>query len=215
MKGRGRQFDWHPVCFFADRRCVLRVPVGKGQGQKKDGAMRGYFGVGVEGISKPLNAGNLFRSAHAFGASFVFTIAADRRVALHRADTSRTDENLPWYAFSDPADLSLPRDCELVGVELLDAAIPLPSFRHPLKAAYVFGPERGSLSPALAARCRHLIRIPTAFCINLSTAGAIVLYDRLLNLGRFAERPLSSRGTAEPKARHIHGGPISRKAGKS
>jgi len=38
---------------------------------------RGYFGIGVEGISKPMNAGNLFRTAHAFGASFVFTIGAD------------------------------------------------------------------------------------------------------------------------------------------
>ncbi|SVA88482.1 uncharacterized protein METZ01_LOCUS141336, partial [marine metagenome] len=24
--------------------------------------MRGYFGIGVEGLSKPMNAGNLFRS---------------------------------------------------------------------------------------------------------------------------------------------------------
>ena len=38
---------------------------------------RGYFAIGVEGISKPVNLGNLPRSAHAFGASFVFTIAAD------------------------------------------------------------------------------------------------------------------------------------------
>ncbi|MEX2009990.1 MAG: TrmH family RNA methyltransferase, partial [Dongiaceae bacterium] len=29
--------------------------------------MRGYFGIGVEGISKPMNLGNLMRSAHAFG----------------------------------------------------------------------------------------------------------------------------------------------------
>ena len=31
--------------------------------------MRGYFGIGVEGISKPMNLGSLFRTAHAFGAS--------------------------------------------------------------------------------------------------------------------------------------------------
>ena len=37
--------------------------------------MRGYFAMGVEGISKPLNLGNLIRSAHAFGASFFFTVA--------------------------------------------------------------------------------------------------------------------------------------------
>jgi hypothetical protein len=42
------------------------------------GTARGYFAIGVEGISKAVNLGNLLRSAHAFGASFVFTIGADR-----------------------------------------------------------------------------------------------------------------------------------------
>lgn len=167
--------------------------------------MRGYFGIGVEGISKSMNAGNLFRSAHAFGASFVFTIAADPGVMRNRGDTSRTPENLPWYGWKDAGALTLPEGCELVGVELLDAAVPLPSFRHPLRAAYVFGPERGSLSPELTGRCGHLIRIPTSFCINLATAGAIVMYDRLINLGRFAERPLSARGRPAPLPEHVHG----------
>jgi hypothetical protein len=39
----------------------------------------------------------------------------------------------------------------LIGVELIDEAILLPSFRHPLNAAYVFGPERSALSPAMVA----------------------------------------------------------------
>ena len=30
--------------------------------------MKGYFGIGVEGISKAVNVGTLFRTAHAFGA---------------------------------------------------------------------------------------------------------------------------------------------------
>ena len=37
--------------------------------------MRGYFGVGVDGISKPMNLGNLVRIANAFDASFFFSIA--------------------------------------------------------------------------------------------------------------------------------------------
>ena len=36
--------------------------------------VRGYFGIGVEGVSKSANAGALLRTAHAFGASFCFTI---------------------------------------------------------------------------------------------------------------------------------------------
>jgi tRNA G18 (ribose-2'-O)-methylase SpoU len=176
--------------------------------------MRGYFAIGVEGISKAMNAGNLFRSAHAFGAQFVFTVAADPRVQQSRADTSRTPEHLPWYDYAGPGDLVLPSGCQLVGVELLDEAIELPSFRHPQRAAYVFGPERGALSAALSKRCDHLIRIPTGFCINLATAGAIVMYDRLLTHGRFAERPLSQQSEPIPAPDHVHGGPRRRRMKK-
>ena len=170
-------------------------------------SMRGYFAIGVEGISKPENAGNLFRSAHAFGASFVFSIAADQRVQRSHADTSRTAENLPWYVYPTVADFALPSGCQLVGIELLDEAVELPSFRHPHRAAYVLGPERGQLSLELVARCDHLVKIPTGFCITLSTAGAVVMYDRLLTLGRFAERPLTQQTQAQPPAPHVHGGP--------
>lgn len=155
---------------------------------------RGYFAIGAEGISKAMNLGNLVRSANAFGASFVFLV--DCRCARRDAasDTSRAEVALPVYDMAGPAALQLPRGCRLVGVELVDDAIDLPSFRHPLQAAYVFGPERGSLSPAMLARCDHVVRIPTRFCINLAVAGAVVMYDRMVCLGRFAERPVRSGG---------------------
>ena len=118
--------------------------------------MRGYFGIGVEGISKPMNLGNLLRSAHAFGASFFFTIdPAFNARETKRSDTSDAAKHLPLYCYDDVSALSLPRGCRLVGVELLDEAEALPSFRHPSAAAYVLGPERGSLSPALTQRCDH------------------------------------------------------------
>ncbi|TAL04914.1 MAG: TrmH family RNA methyltransferase [Rhodospirillaceae bacterium] len=157
--------------------------------------MRGYFGIGVEGINKPFNVGNLFRTAHAFDASFVFTVAATyRRGEVGQSDTSDALANLPFYAFPSVADLLLPKGCALVGVELLDGAVELPSFTHPRCAAYVLGPERSSLSPALVARCDHLLRIPTRFCLNVGIAGALVMYDRLLTAGRFAPRPVMPGG---------------------
>ena len=39
------------------------------------------------------------------------------------------------------------------------------------------------------------MRIPTRFALNLAVAGALVLYDRLLQHGRFAERPVGSMAT--------------------
>ena len=152
---------------------------------------RGYFGIGAERISKPLNLGNLIRSAHAFGASFVFTIGAHPDAFDFTSDTSKSLTRLPYYHWQNVDDLSLPEDCRLVGVELMGESEDLPSFRHPLKAAYVLGPERGALSPRLVALCDHLVRIPTAFCINVAMAGAIVMYDRVRTLGRFAPRLLS------------------------
>jgi tRNA G18 (ribose-2'-O)-methylase SpoU len=157
---------------------------------------RGYFAIGAERISKALNLGNLMRSAHGFGASFTFTIGANYQALEARADTSKGRQHLPHYNWARVEELALPEGCRLVGVELLDEAIDLPSFRHPLRAAYVLGPEQGALSPELLARCTHVVRIPSSFCINLAMAGAIVMYDRVRCLGRFPPRPLSEGGPA-------------------
>jgi len=174
--------------------------------------MRGYFGIGVERISKVMNVGNLFRSAHAFGASFVFTVSANYvRSEGSKSDTSDSLAHLPFYSFPDLDSLVLPRGCSLVGVELTDDAIDLPSFHHPLQAAYVLGPERGSLSEDLTARCDHVIKIPTAFCVNVGIAGAIVMYDRVTSLGRFQRRPPRPGGPVEPLPEHRFGGPTLRR----
>ena len=36
--------------------------------------MKGYFGIGVENVSKAMNAGAVMRTAHAFGANFSFFV---------------------------------------------------------------------------------------------------------------------------------------------
>ena len=60
----------------------------------------------------------------------------------------------------------------------------------------MLGPEQGELSPELIARCDHVVRIPSSFCVNLAMAGAIVMYDRVRCLGRFAARPVGEGGPA-------------------
>ena len=170
--------------------------------------MRGYFGIGVEGLSKAHNAGALARTAHAFGASFFFAVAPSLDLrAMTATDTSEAASHLPVYRYRDAVSLTLPAGCRLIGVELLDEADVLPSFRHPLRAAYLFGPERGSLSAELASRCDHLVKIPTRFCVNVGVAGAIVMYDRMISLGRFAERPVRGGGPTEAPPQHVHGVP--------
>jgi tRNA G18 (ribose-2'-O)-methylase SpoU len=150
--------------------------------------MRGYFAIGAERISKPMNMGALLRSAHAFGAKFFFTIAAHPRAFEAKSDTSRAAHHLPVYQWASADEMTLPLQCKLVGVEFIEGATDLPAFRHPLHAAYVLGPELGVLSDGLLARCDHVIKIPTAFCINVAMAGAIVMYDRMRCLGAFPGR---------------------------
>ena len=78
--------------------------------------MRGYFGVGVERISKPMNMGAVMRTAHAFGASFFFTIDAHHHARETKlADTSKSAGHVPYYPFDGIEDLRLPVGCALVG----------------------------------------------------------------------------------------------------
>ncbi|MBU2531867.1 MAG: RNA methyltransferase [Alphaproteobacteria bacterium] len=171
---------------------------------------RGYFAIGIERSSKALNLGNLMRSAHGFGASFTFTIGAEYKALEARADTSKGQDHLPHYNWGGLDEMRLPARCSLVGIELVSGAIDLPSFRHPTRAAYVLGPERGSLSAPLLERCDYVIKIPTRFCINVAIAGAVVMYDRITQMGRFAERPVRTGGPSEKLAPHRHGGRFQR-----
>jgi tRNA G18 (ribose-2'-O)-methylase SpoU len=171
--------------------------------------MRGYFGVGVDGISKPMNLGNLMRIAHAFDASFFFSIAPRLKLSDAQSDTSRAQGALPFYNFARLEDLRLPIGCRLVGVEITDDAVELPRFRHPMRAAYVLGAERFSLSPKLLRACDFVVKIPTRFSINVGMAGAIVLYDRLMSLGSYGARPVKAGGEgAEVPPPHIWGAPL-------
>lgn len=103
---------------------------------------RGHFGIGAEGVSKSANVGALLRTGHAFGASFCFTTGSgwDSRAA-RTADTADTPLHVPLWRYPTLGEMSSPRGCTLVGLELLDDAVDLPSFRHPLYVAYVLGPK--------------------------------------------------------------------------
>lgn len=174
--------------------------------------------------------GNLIRTAHGFDAAFVFSLASQmsdgpvpdaspkslpKSLTECRTDTSRTVGSVPYYEYDNLDQMILPKGCALVGVELSDEAVDIPSFRHPLNAAYILGSERLSVSDAVLARCDHVIKIPTKFSLNVATAGAIVMYDRLLCYGRFSERPVSASGEATPLPEHVQGGQLIRNRKKS
>lgn len=65
-----------------------------------------------------------------------------------------------------------------VAVELVRGAENLIWFEHPDNAVYVFGPEDGSLGPAVLARCHRVVSLPMMHCANLASAIYVTLYDR-------------------------------------
>lgn len=140
----------------------------------------GFFAVGIAAGKTPANAGSLMRSAHAFGASYVFTAGA--RYPVDRTDTTRAWRHLPAYEWANEADViaHMPKGAKLIGVECGEpyATRPLASFVHPEAAVYVLGSEDRGLSPELAAACDHLVEIPSALCLNVAVAGSILMYDR-------------------------------------
>ncbi len=182
--------------------------------------MRGYFAIGIERVSKPGNIGNLIRTAQGFGAAFVFAVRPNFRtdpgpeIARAYSDTAKSVEAMPYFEVATIDEMPLPLGCRLIGIEISDEAIDLPSFRHPRRAAYILGAERFGLSEETLARCHHVIRIPTKFSLNVATTGAIVMYDRLTSLGRFAPRPVRPGAPTEELPAHVHGGPVVRRGGK-
>jgi tRNA(Leu) C34 or U34 (ribose-2'-O)-methylase TrmL len=84
---------------------------------------------------------------------------------------------------------SLPGDVadntQVVCVELVEGAIPLPAYQHPGKALYIFGPEDGTIHQKVIDRADSVVFIPTIGSLNLAAAVNVMLYDRL------AKKPVS------------------------
>lgn len=149
---------------------------------------RGYFGVAVYRPKTPANVGTLWRSATAYGAAFLATVAC--RYTRQPSDTSKSPLHTPLVHYSDMDDLvdHLPWSCPLIGVELTDTAIPLHRFSHPVRALYLLGAEDNGLPPAVLDRCHQVVQIPSEQprSLNVSVAGSIVIYERFRQYHRAA-----------------------------
>jgi tRNA G18 (ribose-2'-O)-methylase SpoU len=142
------------------------------------GAMRGYFGIGIENTKNKANIGTLYRSALAFGADYIFTVG--KRYEEQCSDTAKAWRHIPLFHFRELEDLKLPYGCRLVGIEIDPNAYMLPDFIHPERACYLLGAEDRGLSKKAIDMCHMLVRIPSNQCLNVSVAGSIVMYDRLI-----------------------------------
>lgn len=121
------------------------------------------------------------RAASCFGAAFVATTG--RRYTPEPSDTAKTWRHTPVIRVDD-LRLVVPFGCVPVAVEIADGASSLPSYTHPERAFYIFGPEDGSLGRSVVSWCRDVVQIPSAHCLNLAAAVNVVLYDRAAKQNR-------------------------------
>ena len=144
---------------------------------------RGYFGIGVVNVKFEVNIGTLYRSAYVYGADFIYTVG--KRYKKQCSDTTKAFKHIPLFHFDDIDDLveHLPYTCRLVGIELDDEAVILEKFNHPERCCYLLGAEDSGLPPKVINRCHELVKLPGKYCLNVSTAGSIVLYDRYVKGG--------------------------------
>lgn len=138
---------------------------------------RGYFGIGIYHPKTTENVGTLWRSAHNFGADFIFTVGA--RYKKQPSDTTKASRHVPLYHYSSLSDLKthMPLGAELVFVEQAEGAADLTAFSHPETAIYILGAEDYGV-PEDEMHGYRKIAISTPLCINVAVAGSIVLYDR-------------------------------------
>ena len=138
---------------------------------------RGYWGIGVYNPKTTENIGTLWRTAHNFGADFIFTIGS--RYKKQASDTTKAEKHVPLYNYKTLQDFKdhLPKGCQMVFIEQTDGARNIRDLVHPETCAYILGAEDYGVPEDLMVGHQKTF-ISTPMCLNVAVAGSIVAYDR-------------------------------------
>lgn len=138
------------------------------------------FAIGIYSPKHKENIGTLFRSAQNFGAQMIFTVG--RRYERQKTDTTKTWRHIPCLNFPTTEDMfcHFPLGWVPVAVEMDSDAVPLQNFHHPRSAIYILGSEDNGLCQEILRRVPLKVSIPTNRSLNVSVAGSIVMYDRMV-----------------------------------
>ncbi|MGO2076172.1 MAG: RNA methyltransferase [Pseudoalteromonas sp.] len=139
--------------------------------------------IGLLNPKSPTNVGGVLRAAGCYNALQVFfTGMRYLNAKKFHTDTKNVLERIPLVGCDNLCDVK-PIGAKVVVIELIEGATPLPDFKHPENAFYIFGPEDGSISKEILAWCDEVVYIPTIGCMNLAATCNVVLYDRQAKLG--------------------------------
>ena len=135
--------------------------------------------VGLTNPKSATNVGAVMRAAGCFTVdSVLYTgVRYDCSVKLN-TDTKKISSLIP---LTNVENLLAHKtdDIKVICVELVEGACPLPTFEHPDKALYIFGPEDGTIKQTIIDQADAVVYIPTIGCMNLAASVNVVLYDRL------------------------------------
>ena len=146
--------------------------------------MRGFAAIGLVRPKDHANVGAILRAAYCFNVAMV-AIQGERTQVRSHVDTPKAWKHIPVLRGDDLHSL-VPFDAVPVAVDLVEDAVPLPVFQHPIRAFYVFGPEDGTLGRSVLSWCKHRVVIPSRTCLNLAAAANVVLYDRAAKADRMS-----------------------------
>jgi tRNA(Leu) C34 or U34 (ribose-2'-O)-methylase TrmL len=138
---------------------------------------RGYFGIGIYRPKTETNIGTLWRSAHNFGADFIFTIGF--RYKKQGSDTTDASKHIPLYEYKTFEDFknNLPIKCHLVFIEQTEGSRDIKNMIHPENAIYILGAEDDGIPEDIMIGHQKVF-IDTPMCLNVAVAGSIVMFDR-------------------------------------
>lgn len=156
--------------------------------------------IGLLNPKSPENVDGVLRAAGNYRVDQVYYTGQryPRALALN-PDTPKmrrkVSEDVTLCSVDNLLDVLQPQ-MQLVCVEFVLNAQPLPDFAHPESACYVFGPEDGSLSQQLIDHADAVVYVPTVGSMNLAASVNVLLYDRLCKQPRSAhaavDKPLDN-----------------------
>lgn len=127
--------------------------------------------------------GSILRAAGCYQAQSIrYTGTRYARAKAFSTDTKNAHLNIAVSHVSSVIDPINDKNLTKVAIELVEGATPLPLFKHPEEALYIFGPEDGSIEQNVIDQCDYVVYIPTIGCMNLAATVNVLLYDRLAKM---------------------------------
>lgn len=148
-----------------------------------------FVSIGLTNPKSISNVGSVMRAAGCYQVNQVF-YSGQRydRAAKMSTDTKKATSSIPLTNIESLGVTTMMEAVEegtkIVCVDLIQGATPLPSFKHPEKALYIFGPEDGTIDQKVVDHADFVVFVPTVGCMNLAASVNVLLYDRLAKSDR-------------------------------